>query len=127
MIRPTENRPVFLDLTRIHMPLAARVSILHRISGLLLILVVPFVLYLLELSLSGASGFARARDLLASPGGEVSTFLVLWAFFHHLCAGVRYLLIDLDVGVRRGAMVSGARAVLAAGFVLAVAVWGMLP
>ena len=127
MIRPSEKRPVFLDLRKIHMPLAARVSILHRLTGLLLIVSVPVLLGLLERSLSGETGFESVGTVFDSFPGGLLLFVFLWAFFHHLCAGIRYLLIDIDIGVDRQAMVPGARAVLVAGLVLALVVWVALP
>ena len=127
MIRPTEKRPVFLDLRKIHMPLAARVSILHRLTGLLMIASVPALLALLDRSLSSQAGFESVRAGLDSFLGGLLLFVFLWAFFHHLCAGIRYLLIDIDIGVDRQAMVPGARAVLVAGLALALVVWVALP
>jgi succinate dehydrogenase / fumarate reductase cytochrome b subunit len=94
-----DPRPVALNLFRIRFPVSAIVSILHRLSGLLLFLGVPVAVYLLELSLSDARGFARMQELLATPALRLFGLSVAWAFSHHLLAGLRYLLIDLDIGV----------------------------
>lgn len=94
-----KQRPVFLNLFRIHFPVTAVVSIGHRISGVLLFLAVPFAAWLLHLSLEGPEGYAAAAAFLAGGGMHVVLLILLWMQAHHLYAGVRYLLIDLDLGV----------------------------
>ncbi len=93
------KRPKNLDLLTIRMPITAKVSILHRITGVLLFLSIPLLIYLLQLSLSDAQGYADAVAIVN--GGVVKLFLffLLWALLHHLLAGLRFLLIDIDVGV----------------------------
>ncbi|MCW8889147.1 MAG: succinate dehydrogenase, cytochrome b556 subunit, partial [Sedimenticola sp.] len=54
----TKNRPVYLDLTQFRFPIAAIMSVGHRASGVLMILAIPFLAYILDLSLSGPEGFA---------------------------------------------------------------------
>ncbi len=99
---PNKNdRPVFLDLTRIHMPVNALVSIAHRLSGLLLFLAIPLVIFVLSLSLRDENGYAQARALLDGGAMKLLALLVCWALAHHLLAGLRFLLIDLGVGVDR--------------------------
>jgi len=124
MTKKSHNRPVFLDLTRIRMPVPAIVSILHRLTGLLLILIIPFLLCLLETSLSGPEGYASAMSLSA-PALLVGLFVV-WGLFHHLFSGIRFLLIDLDIGVRRELARISALAVLALGVaatVIVLVIW----
>ncbi len=116
MAKKSHKRPVFLNLTRIRMPIPAIVSILHRLTGLFLILIIPFLLCLLETSLSGPKGYAQAMNL-SVPALLVGLFVV-WGLFHHLFSGIRFLLIDLDVGVDRVTARSSAMAVLAAGLVV---------
>lgn len=106
-----DPRPVALSLARIRFPVPAVLSILHRAAGLLLFLGAPLAVYLLESSLAGARGFAHVRELLATPAVRLLGLVVAWAFSHHLLAGVRYLLIDLDVGVGRAAARASAWAV----------------
>ncbi|MEK7322187.1 MAG: succinate dehydrogenase, cytochrome b556 subunit [Pseudomonadota bacterium] len=99
---PNKNdRPVFLDLRRIHLPVNALVSIAHRISGLLLFLAIPLVILLLSLSLRDEDGYVQARALLDGGAMKLLALLVLWALAHHVLAGLRFLLIDLGVGVDR--------------------------
>ena len=92
--------PVFLNLLRIRQPVNAVASILHRISGVLLFLAIPGWLYLLDLSLADAAGYARAAEILAHPLAKLLGLIVFWSLCHHLLAGIRYLLLDLDVGIR---------------------------
>lgn len=96
------SRPVFLNLLRIRLPLNALVSIAHRISGVMLALSIPFFIYILERSLQSETGFVEVEALLrASFPIRLSMVLVCWAWVHHALAGIRYLLIDLDIGVSR--------------------------
>jgi succinate dehydrogenase / fumarate reductase cytochrome b subunit len=97
-------RPKYLSLPailfEIRMPLPAWVSILHRISGLLLFF--PFaawLLYLLDASLASEAGFEKIRGhYLQMPVVKLALLLFAWSFIHHFCAGVRFLLLDLDRG-----------------------------
>ena len=95
---PRSQRPVFLTLWRIRLPLPGVVSIVHRISGAALILALPFGIWLLGLSLSGPEGFAAARESLGFTEVRVLLVLLLLGLFHHLFAGIRFLLLDLHWG-----------------------------
>ncbi|OBS10720.1 succinate dehydrogenase, cytochrome b556 subunit [Acidihalobacter prosperus] len=102
-------RPVYLDLLRIRLPLPGVISFAHRISGVLLFIGIPFALYLLELSLNGRAGFSRAHALLASPWLAPVLLLLVWSLCHHLLAGIRFLLMDIEIAVdRRGSRLSAA-------------------
>jgi len=93
------KRPVFLDLTRIHFPVMAVLSIGHRISGVLLFLAVPFAAWLLHRSLESPAGYAAAATFLDSTVVRGVLALLLWMVAHHFYAGIRYLLLDLGLGV----------------------------
>ncbi|HEB95427.1 MAG TPA: succinate dehydrogenase, cytochrome b556 subunit [Sedimenticola thiotaurini] len=95
------NRPVFLNLFQFRFPIAAIMSVGHRASGVLMVLAFPFLVYILDLSLQGEAGFAAAREILQSLPVRLVLFLLLWALMHHLLAGIRFLLIDFDIGVGR--------------------------
>jgi len=99
----TDNRPVFLNLLRIRQPVMAVVSIFHRISGVLMILSLPGLVYLLNLSLSHQAGFAQVAGLLTSPALKILAVLLGWALAHHILAGLRFMLLDFDLGIERGA------------------------
>ncbi len=97
----TDNRPVFLNLLRIRQPVTAVLSIFHRISGVLMILSLPGAIFLLSLSLSDPAGFAVVAGLLSSGFAKVLAVLFIWAITHHILAGIRFMLLDLDIGVER--------------------------
>lgn len=97
----TDNRPVFLNLLRIRQPVTAVLSILHRISGVLMILALPGLVYLLNLSLIDKAGFAVVANLLSSPVVKMLAVLFCWALTHHVLSGLRFILLDFDVGVER--------------------------
>ena len=94
-----KKRPVYIDLVRIRLPLPGFVSILHRISGILLFLLAFWLLSLLDRSLGSPEGYAQVRELIAQPFAKLVLLAAGWAFLHHFCAGIRYLLIDMHVGV----------------------------
>ena len=94
-----DSRPVSLNLLKIRLPLPGIVSILHRISGAFLFLLLPVLLYVFQLSLGSAEGFAEVRSWFHSPVAKLALLVVVWAYLHHFCMGLRYLALDLDIGV----------------------------
>jgi len=113
-------RPKYLSLSallfEIRLPLPGWVSILHRISGALLVF--PFVawlLYLLDTSLASEAGFERIRThYLQMPIVKLALLVFIWAYCHHFCAGIRFLLLDLNKGIElRQARVSSAIVIVA--------------
>lgn len=95
----SDSRPIYLDLRRIRLPLPALLSITHRLSGLLLALSLPPLLFVFERSLSSAEGFDAVIEGIRQPPFAALLLLPAWALLHHLFAGIRYLLIDLHIGV----------------------------
>jgi len=95
-------RPKYLSLSallfEIRLPLPGWVSILHRVSGLLLFLAVLWLLFMLDRSLSSEAGFESVRRYAGLPLVKVSLLLLVWAYCHHFCAGIRFLFLDLDKG-----------------------------
>lgn len=122
----TNKRPVFLNLVKIKLPVAGIMSIAHRASGALMVLAIPFVVYLLERSSSSSDGFVAIAALFDGGMARLALFLCLWALLHHLLAGVRYLLIDVDIGVDRPFYRYTAWAVLIAAPLLALLLTGVL-
>jgi succinate dehydrogenase / fumarate reductase cytochrome b subunit len=115
------TRPVFLDLWRIKLPATGIVSILHRISGVLMVLAIPAAAVLFHQALSGPDGFAAAAGLLASWPVRLALLVLAWGLLHHLFAGVRYLLLDLGIGLERAAARQSAwTAIIAAVAVLVI-------
>lgn len=98
-----KSRPKYLSLPailfEIRLPLPGWVSILHRVSGALLFLAVLWLLYLLDRSLASEAGFDAVRHYVGLVPVKLGLLVILWAFCHHFCAGIRYLFLDLDKGV----------------------------
>jgi succinate dehydrogenase / fumarate reductase cytochrome b subunit len=96
-------RPKYLHLPTLtlHLPLPGWISILHRISGLLLFFpLAAWLLYLLDTSLASAQGFEKIRThYLQLPVVKLGLLLFVWAYCHHFCAGLRFLFLDIDKGV----------------------------
>ncbi|CAJ0782883.1 hypothetical protein LMG7141_01320 [Ralstonia condita] len=87
----------FTDITtKYRMPVAARVSILHRVSGALLFLALPFLLHLFGRSLASEPAFDGFRQTLATLPVKVVVLGLSWAYLHHFCAGLRFLWMDVD-------------------------------
>jgi succinate dehydrogenase / fumarate reductase cytochrome b subunit len=120
-----DNRPVNLDFTTFKLPLPAITSILHRISGAVLFVGVALLLYLLDMSLESAEGFATVADWLSMPLGKLLTWLVVSALAYHLIAGLKHLLMDLGIGETLAGGVLGAKLVIAlsAAAIIAAGVW----
>ena len=112
------KRPVFLNLFRIHLPVTAVLSLAHRATGILLFLLIPVMIYLLHLSVESPQGFHRLQTLVDQPLWRSALILLAWFLAHHLFAGIRYLLIDIDIGVGAAASRRGAWIVLCAGIVV---------
>jgi len=98
-------RPKYLSLSallfEIRLPLPGWVSILHRVSGLLLFLAVLWLLFMLDRSLASEAGFESVRRYAGLPLVKLSLLVLIWAYCHHFCAGIRFLFLDLDKGVDR--------------------------
>lgn len=118
MTATVKRRPKHLDLMEIRLPMPAFVSILHRFSGVLLFLFIPIILYLFERSLATEAGYADLAGFVAHPLVKLVLLGLLWAFLHHLFAGIRYLLLDIHVGTDLAASRAGSGAVLAVSLLL---------
>lgn len=100
-------RPVFLNLLQFRFPVTAIVSIGHRFSGLLMVLMIPVLIAVLDMS-TRPEGYAQLTEWLNSFGVRVGLFLIIWAFAHHFFAGIRFLLLDLDLGIDKNTAVKSA-------------------
>jgi succinate dehydrogenase cytochrome b subunit len=92
-------RPKYLNLVAIRLPVPGFVSVLHRASGAVLFLFLPFLLFLFSSSLGSPESFATYQQVIANPLVKLVLLGLLWAYLHHFCAGIRYLFLDLDKGV----------------------------
>lgn len=89
------KRPINLDLTTLKFPPMAIVSILHRLSGVILFLAIPLLLWLLQSSLSSAEQFQNITQFFSGYTVKLIVFVVLAALLYHLVAGVRHILMDI--------------------------------
>jgi succinate dehydrogenase / fumarate reductase cytochrome b subunit len=90
---------MYLDLVRIRLPLPGIVSIFHRVSGAVLFLFgIPLLLCAVAASLASPESFANLKSMFGNPLVKLVTIGFAWAYLHHFCAGIRFLLIDLHVG-----------------------------
>ncbi len=96
--RPKRSAPWY-NISPANLPLPGLVSIFHRVSGLGLFVMLWLLLWLFDRSLVSAEGYAWAKGVLG--GGFVKLIMtgLLWAFLHHFCAGIRFLLLDMHVGI----------------------------
>lgn len=113
------------DALQYRLPLAAKVSILHRASGLLMFGLLPFVIWLLDTSLSSEVSYERFAAAFTVGIGFVPAVLVklvvlalIWAFLHHLFAGVRHVWMDATHSVTKQQGHSSAVVTLAGSLVL---------
>lgn len=93
------QRPKHLNLMQIRFPLPAIVSILHRLSGVALFLMLGVLLWLLQATLQSPESFAQVKAALVHPVAKLALLGLLWAYLHHCCAGIRHVLLDLHYGV----------------------------
>lgn len=120
MAEVARKRPKYLNLFQIKLPVAGFASILHRISGFGLFLMLPLLIWLLELSLSSPASYQTLQLIVAHPLAKLVLTGLLWAFLHHFCMGIRILLIDIHVGVAKAHAGASAKAVLAVSLLLTV-------
>lgn len=119
MAETTKTRPKFLDLKEIRLPLPGFVSILHRVSGAGLFLMLPFLLWLLQLSLDPSPEAAAAFSAITSNMvAKLLLFGLCWAYLHHFCAGIRFLLLDVHVGIELDAARRSAKLVMVVSLLL---------
>jgi succinate dehydrogenase / fumarate reductase cytochrome b subunit len=90
-----KQRPVNLDLQTINMPITAIASILHRISGVIMLFAVGILLWLLAESLSSEQGFQNAQEIVSGFFGTFILWGILTALAYHIAGGIRHLLMDM--------------------------------
>lgn len=119
------QRPKNLNLFTIRQPLPAIVSILHRISGIILFLLIPFLLWVLNLSLSNPEGYETLHEYLSSNTAKFIIWCSLSAFFYHFVAGIRHLLMDVHLGeeLKSGRLSARITLVIAGLLIIMAGVW----
>jgi succinate dehydrogenase / fumarate reductase cytochrome b subunit len=120
--RPQFRNIHIFQIMGYRMPLAALVSILHRISGLLMFVLLPFILFLLEKSLVSEISFDYFRGLTSGWFVKLVLLALSWAYLHHFCAGIRHLIMDNHIGLSKDGSRRSAAIVLAVSLILAALV-----
>jgi succinate dehydrogenase cytochrome b subunit len=122
-----KRRPLWFNLNPLNLPVPGLVSIFHRVSGVALFLGLIAFLFLLDLSLASENGFTRAGEWLRAPIVKLLVIASIWALLHHMCAGIRHLFLDIDVGTSLHAARRSALAVFIVSLALtasiAVRIW----
>lgn len=114
------NRPVNLDLSKFSFPLPALTSIVHRITGFALFFGMFFLLYGLDVSLSGPEGFEGVKECLDSFFAKLIAWGIVSALLYHLVAGIKHLLMDVGIGETLEGGVLGAKITVVVSVVLIV-------
>lgn len=86
------------NLLTIRYPFTAIISILHRLSGIFVFLLIPFLLWMLDIATGSSIGFDHIRTVLTTPVAKLILWLILVALWYHLLAGIRHLLMDIGIG-----------------------------
>jgi len=107
-----KKRPKYLNLFEIKLPLPGWVSILHRVSGAGLFLMLPLLIWLFGLSLGSADSFATFKAITAFWLVKLILLGLLWAYLHHFCMGIRILLLDMHIGIEKAQAFNSSIAVL---------------
>ncbi|MBP7914724.1 MAG: succinate dehydrogenase, cytochrome b556 subunit [Vitreoscilla sp.] len=133
MANTLQKRPEFRninalsDLPNYRLPPAGFVSILHRISGFMMFLLMPFVIWLFDASVTSEVSYESFRSAYLAGLGFLPAWFVklvtlglIWAFLHHFVAGVRHLWMDMTHSVSKAQGHSSAVATLAISVLLTV-------
>lgn len=120
------KRPKHLNLFQIRLPLPGVLSILHRVSGAGMFAALPVLLYVLQASLSSPADFETYRACLTSLPAKLFLLGITWAYAHHFCAGIRYLLIDVHYCVDRQGARTSTYVVFAVSLLLTALVGGLV-
>lgn len=121
---PSRARPKFRNIgigqiLQYRLPPAGIASILHRVSGALMFLVgLPVVLFLFQSSLGSQASFESYKAFVSHPLAKLILLALIWAYLHHFCAGIRYLLLDLHIGTDKDSARKSALAAIAISLVL---------
>jgi succinate dehydrogenase / fumarate reductase cytochrome b subunit len=120
---PKKERPQFRNihvtqLMNYRLPMAGIVSFLHRISGFLMFVLLPFVLYLFQLSIRSEDSFAYFHGIASNPFVKLILLALVWAYLQHFCAGVRHLFMDVHLAIEKDSARKSAAAVLAVSLIL---------
>jgi succinate dehydrogenase / fumarate reductase cytochrome b subunit len=124
---PKKARPQFrnihvTELSNYRLPLAGIVSILHRISGFLMFILLPFVLYMLQLSIQSEISFSYFQGIASNWFVKLILLALVWAYMQHFCAGVRHLFMDVHWALEKSSSRQSAAVVLVVSVLLTLLV-----
>lgn len=120
--RPEFRNIHLTDIARYRMPLAAFVSVLHRVSGLFIFLLLPFILYILSSSLTSEITFDYLKGFTSGWFVKLVILALSWSYLHHFCAGIRHVIMDTHVGLDKDSARKSAVSVLVVSLLLAALV-----
>ncbi len=116
-------RPKYYDLNLAHLPAPGLLSIFHRVSGAALFFpILPGALYMLHLGLGSEDGYARVVAFLDHPVVKLAFIGTVWLYAHHFFAGIRYLLLDLHIGIEKAPSKTGPIPVFGLGILATAAI-----
>lgn len=120
--RPEFRNIHITQLSNYRLPLAGWVSILHRVSGMFLFLLLPFILFLLDKSLTSEISFSHFKGLTSGWFAKLVILALCWAYLHHFCAGLRHLMMDNHIGLSKECARKSAAKVLVVSILLTILV-----
>ena len=120
-----KQRPKNLNLFTIRFPIPAIASILHRISGFILFILIPFILWGLHLSLDSQESFDNLHQVFVTPWVKFLIWASLSAFIYHFIAGIRHLLMDIGIGeeLKSGKLSAILTIIIAAILIILTGIW----
>lgn len=116
------RRPININVFHYRFPLPAIASILHRVTGVILFLLIPFMLWLLQSTITSPTDFEITKSYLANPILKCVIWGGLVALFYHLFAGIRHLIMDLGHGESLAAAQAGSKIIIGLSALAAVLV-----
>jgi succinate dehydrogenase / fumarate reductase cytochrome b subunit len=112
--RPEYRNIHVTQILKYRLPLAGKLSILHRVSGAFLFLALPVILLpLFDKSITSELTFLEMQSLVSSPLVKIVLLGLIWSYLHHFAAGIRYLVLDMHVGTEKYAASKSAGIVFA--------------
>lgn len=126
--RSTKSRPQFrnIHITQIlhyRLPAAGVMSILHRVSGAAMFLLLPLIIWIFDLSLTSELSYVQLLEFTASPLAKLVLCGLSWAFIHHVLAGIRHLVSDMHIGLTREDSARWGTGVIAGALLLSIPAW----
>ncbi|WVN40981.1 succinate dehydrogenase, cytochrome b556 subunit [beta proteobacterium MWH-UniP1] len=123
-----KSRPQFRninisDLRQYRLPAAGIMSILHRVSGAAMFLLLPLIIWIFDLSLTSELSYAQLMEITASPLVKIVLCGLAWAFIHHLLAGIRHLVSDLHIGLTKEQSARWSSGVMIGAVLISIVAW----